>query len=64
MWNSCKEAKNTIDNVVRNLGNLNESRQVRSRKETAAHMHQLLDDADKLLKVYSTEELATISGKD
>ena len=62
LWKTSKNAKNTIDNVVRNLGNLDESGKVRSRQETERHMRLLLNDAKQLLEVYPSEELAITSG--
>ena len=62
MWKSNKNAKNTIDNVVRNLGNLDESGKVRSRIQTKNHMQDLLRDVEKFLELYPTEELALTNG--
>ena len=62
LWKTSKNAKNTIDNVVRNLGNLDESGKVRSRRETERHMRLLLNDAKQLLEVYPSEEMAITSG--
>ena len=47
---------------MRNLGNLDESGKVRSRKETEQHMQRLLKDAEQFLEVYPTEELALTNG--
>jgi len=56
-----ENAKNTIDSVMSNLGNLDDKGHCRSRNETENYMRSLLNDAKTFMEVYSDEKLTITS---